>query len=407
MLGTGFVWRGLAACVVYAFLAGLSALLGNGGRFQWVFAACFLAAVLSSLAGGYKDAIRGFERTDIPAGAHVAQQVILFFAVLVVLLLGGRLNSLLCVGLVVPFLVVLGLSRASKSVGIGRLVVRREQFAIMFMMGTPFVINDIAMALQPIAEALFLSKLAPQEVVGWYAATRRLTGLLVLPAVSLTSSLYPTLSRLHVTSAEGFAATVRNSLNGVALLAAPAALGCALFPEIGIAVFGAKDFAPAANNLRVMSAFLFLVYFSMPLTSAVLASGKRRAWTIVLSVSVVVSVSLDPLLVWWFQARMGNGGVGLCVAAVVSECLVIIGGLLLVPRGVLDRSVLRTIALACLSGLAMAAVALLLKGRVNPFVAAPLAVLAYAAAAVATGAVTRPQREAVVNVLRRRLGRFF
>lgn len=407
MLGTGFVWRGAAACVVYAFLAAMSAVLGNSERFQWVFAACFLAAILGSLGNGYKDAIRGFERTDVPAGAHVAQQVMLFLAVMAAVLLGGRLNALLCVGVLVPFLVLLGLSRVSKRVGIGPLVVRREHFAIMFAMGTPFVINDIAMSLQPIAEALFLSKLAPQEVVGWYAATRRLTGLLILPAVSLTSSLYPTLSRLHVTSGEGFATTVRNALNGVALLAAPAALGCGLFPEIGIAVFGAKDFAPAANNLRVMSAFLFLVYFSMPLTSAVLASGKRRAWTAVVSVSVVVSVSLDPFLVYWFQAHMGNGGVGLCVAAVVSECMVIIGGMMLVPRGVLDRSVLRTIALTCLSGMAMVVVALVLKGRVNAFVAAPIAVLAYVFAALATGAVTKQQREAVLGVLRRRLGRFF
>jgi O-antigen/teichoic acid export membrane protein len=151
---------------------------------------------------------------------------------------------------------------------------------------------------------------------------------------------------------------------------------------------------------------LFLVYFTIPIGTAVLAAGKQRAWSIIQVLCVVVSVVLDPVLVPWFQSRTGNGGIGLCVAAVISESLVIIGGIVLVPRGVLDRSVLRTVTLTLVSGAAMAAVAFALKGRITPFVAAPLAVLTYFAAALVSGAITKSQRDAVLGVLRRRLGRF-
>jgi O-antigen/teichoic acid export membrane protein len=406
LLGTSFAWRGVVACAVYISLVVLFLMLGQGDLFQWVLALTFLAALLNSIAGGYKDSIRGFERADIPAIAHVTQQLVLFLIVVPVLLLGGRLIALLVVGVLVPFIVVFGLSRASRPVGIGSLHVSRENFRILLYMGAPFVINDIAMSLQPLVDAMFLSKLAPQEVVGWYAVSRRLIGILILPATSLMGSLYPTLCRLWAESKDGYSRTLVDTLNGIALLAAPAALGCALYPEIGVAIFGGEEFAPAQDNLRVMSAFLFLVYFSMPLQSALLAVGKQRAWCVIQFLCVIVSFALDPLLVPWFQEHTGNGGIGLSVAAVISELLVVICGVAIMPRGVLDRSVLRTVALVLLSGAAMAIVAFALKDSITPFLAAPVAVLAYIAAALISGAVSKSQRDAVLGVLRRRLMRF-
>ncbi len=186
----------------------------------------------------------------------------------------------------------------------------------------------------------------------------------------------------------------------------PQRLDARFFPEIGISVFGEKGFGPAESNLRVMAVFLFLVYFTMPIGTAVLAAGKQRAWSIIQLLCVIVSVVLDPVLVPWFQERTGNGGIGLCVAAVVSESLVVIGGIALVPRGILDRSVLRTIALTLLSGAAMAGVALVLKDRTSPYAAAPVAVSAYIAVALISGAITKPQRDAVLGALRQRLQRF-
>jgi O-antigen/teichoic acid export membrane protein len=406
LLGAGFAWRAVAGCLVYLFIAGLSLALGQSGLFQWVLASLFLGAVLNSLGGGYKDAIRGFERTDIPAIAHVGQQVLSFFVVVPVMLLGGGLTALLFAGVLIPFVTVLCLSRASKPVGIGALHVRRENLKILLYMGTPFVFNDIAMSLQPLVDAMFLARLAPEEVVGWYAVSRRLIGLLILPASSLIGSLYPTLSRLWAESKEGYASTLVGALNGIALIAAPAALGCALYPEIGVAIFGGKEFGPAQDNLRVMALFLFLVYFSMPLQSALLAAGKQRAWGVIQLLCVIVSFALDPLLVPWFQERMGNGGMGLSVAAVISESFVVICGVAIMPRGVLNRSVLRTVTLTVLSGAAMAAVAFALKDSISPFVAAPVAVSTYIAAALMSGAITKSQRDAVYGVLKRRFGRF-
>jgi Na+-driven multidrug efflux pump len=135
-----------------------------------------------------------------------------------------------------------------------------------------------------------------------------------------------------------------------------------------------------------MAAFLFLVYFSMPLGVCLMASGRQRAWTLVQLGCVVVSVVLDPVLVPWFQRRHGNGGLGLSVAGVVSEVMVVAFGLAMLPSGIRSKGTLRTIGLALVSGAAMAGAARLMA-PLNSFVAAPLAVVVYVVAAKLTGAL--------------------
>lgn len=406
LLGTGLAWRGMAACIVYPCLVLISLLLGHPGLFQFVLVSCFVQALWSSIGAAFKDAIRGFERTDIPALAHIAEQLLLFVVVVPLMLLGGRLHALLTVGLFLGLFTILGLFIASKRVGIGQLRVRRENFGLMLHMGTPFFFAYIATAIVPFVDALFLARLVPEEVVGWYSVTRRLVGLLTLPATALIGSLYPTLCRLWEENKGSYAETVRDSLAGIALVAAPAALGCALFPQIGVAVFGEEGFGPAEQNLRVMAIFLFLVYFSMPLSTALLAAGKRRTWTLVQLICIVTGLALDPILIPWSQSRFGNGGIGLCISSVTSESMVVIAGMALLPRGVFNRALLLKMALIAACGIPMVLIAFALVGRVSPFISAPIAVAAFVAAAVMSGAISKSQSDAVRATLGRRFRRF-
>jgi O-antigen/teichoic acid export membrane protein len=226
------------------------------------------------------------------------------------------------------------------------------------------------MALQPNIDTLYLSKLAPPEVMGWFAVSRRLIGQLLFPASALLSALYPTLCRLYTSDLPAFVRTTRGSLASVALLVVPVALGCLLYPEIGISIFSRKSFGPAEDNLRISSLFIFLVYFTMPLGICILAAGKQRAWSIVQSLCIVVSLVLDPVLVPWFQTRNKNG----------------------------------LLALALVSGAAMAVVAHALRA-INSFIAAPIALCAYGVALVLTGAVEKQQIQSARAIIARKLSR--
>jgi O-antigen/teichoic acid export membrane protein len=266
------------------------------------------------------------------------------------------------------------------------------------------VFFGLALALQPNVDAIFLSKLASTSAVGWYAAAKKLTGVLVYPANALIVALYPTLCRLHSENHDEYRRLARNALSNTTVLVVPVALGCYLFPELGIRLFNRDSFGPAEDNLRVLSLLLVLTYFSMPISSSLVAAGRQRPWAIVQLSCVVVSLVADPWLIPWFQVHRGNGGLGVCAAAVLSEVLMVSAGIVLLPRGIIDRGLGRRLLLAGCAGGAMFAAARLLGG-ITPWVTAPLSVLAYAVCLWGIGGIDATQVAAVRSLVSRRFAR--
>jgi len=106
----------------------------------------------------------------------------------------------------------------------------------------------------------------------------------------------------------------------------------------------------------------------------------------------------------WFQTRMGNGGLGLCVAAVISELLVVSCGIMLIPRGIFTKKLMRSLSLAIVAGVAMAVASWLMRS-ISPFVAAPIAVVVYAAVLLATGGVEPQHVQAIRGFIEKKLSR--
>jgi hypothetical protein len=119
---------------------------------------------------------------------------------------------------------------------------------------------------------------------------------------------------------------------------------------------------------------------------------------------VVTSLALDPVLVPVFQRRTGNGGLGLCVAAVVSEVIMIAAGVALTPSGVFDGRLRRVVLLAMVSGAPMVIAAELAR-PLGSLIAAPLSLLAYAGSLWLTGAIDQHQVAAIRKALVRALAR--
>jgi O-antigen/teichoic acid export membrane protein len=403
-LGTALVWRSLMAVLISGVLALICLALGYDRGVRWAVGLSFPLAVLTSFAAGFKDTIRGFERTDIPSIAHVAQQVVTLVVIAPVLFLGGHLRALVLANIVVAGLTVFYLRWASRPIGLGPLKYERSALKPLFSLGTPFVFFGLAMVLQPNINATFLSKLVPAQVIGWFGVSQRLVGLLIFPASALIGALYPTLCRLHQEDREEFVRVSRNSLYGVSLVAIPAAVGCGFFPELGVSIFGSSEFAGATDHLRLMSVFVFLVYLSMPLGTLILAAERQRAWTLVQCICLVVSLVGNPFLIPYFQRRMGNGAMGTCATLVISELLVVVCGIALSPRGVFDRQLYKSLLLAGLAGAAMAGVALLTK-TISLFLAVPAALLAYGVVAWFSGAIQPSTIDMIKGFVGRRLSR--
>jgi len=401
-LGTGLGWRSGAWVVSYGLLAVVCFALGYSPAFQMTLGFVMLNSAVASFGMACQDTIRGFERTDVSAYANVGGPFLTALLVVPTLFLGGRIRGVLLAQTVAAAIVGFFVWRNLRPAGVGRLSVRLDTLKTLLAHGYPFLFFGLAMALQPNIDAIFLSSISPGETVGWYAAARKLVGVLVFPASALTTALYPTLCRLHVEDKQAFRRLASSSLRMTTILVIPVAVGCALYPEIGISLFSRKAFGPAGDDLRILSFFVFLVYFSMALGICLLAAGRQRAWAMVQAVCVVVSVVLDPPLIRWFQAHLHNGGLGICVTVVASEVLMVGAGIVLAPRGIFDRSLIRQLAVTFLAGALMALVARLLSGF-SPFAAAPVAVTAYAIGLVALGGIDKEQADGFRSIVMRKV----
>ena len=404
LLGTSLAWRCALSLVVLAALALACQLFGYAPQVKMAIALMFVGYTLSALTNAYQLTITGFERADVSAYRQVLEQILSLLIVAPILLLGGQLPAVLWGHALVVAMLLVYVWRASKSTLLQPLSIDRTALKSLLQQGTPIVFLSLAMILQPNIDAIFLSKLAPDEVIGWLAAARKLTGVLIFPAAALIGALYPTLCRLYVTDMPAFQSTTGGALRVTTLLAVPVALSCALFPEIGVTIYSRRSFIPAEDDLRILALFLFLVYFSMPLGTALTAAGKQRKWAAVQALCVLVSVVLDPILIPYFQRRTGNGGMGVCVASVGSEALVVFCAVLLAPRGIFDRRFWRSLVLAGAAGLAMAAVARALS-FLSPFLAAPCALSAYVLVLWLTGGLEPSYIAAARALLARKLSR--
>ncbi|MGC3981071.1 MAG: flippase [Steroidobacteraceae bacterium] len=401
LLASALTWRFLMMLPVFAVLCLLGWSLGYSTEFLGAVALMMLISALGTLSLASHDVFRGHERTDIGAITFVFWKLLILIVCVPVLLNGGRLHAFLwaqaaCTA--IGAVVMLWLLRRLQLTGL-----RASWHSIkeLLQRGWPFFSLSLMFLLQENVNAVLLARYASAESVGWYAAASKLIGLLVYPTSALTAALYPTLSRLRVEDTQQFLQAAASALRVTVLCSVPVAAGCALFPELGVWVFDASTFGPTADNLRILSLYLLLVYISMPLSTTLMSGGRPRVWIILQLMCVVISAALNPWLIPWCESQFGNGGLGVSASIVLCETVMVIGAIWLSPKQLFNRRLLQHVVIALLGGAAMLAIATLMRGYTS-WLVAPLSVLGYAGVLYATGLVGPTQLREMRSMFSRR-----
>jgi O-antigen/teichoic acid export membrane protein len=335
---------------------------------------CGIRLALASLGSLCSSVLRGFERLQWHARATVFANLIDAGLVIPTLLSGGGLRAALTAQVVAAAIALVVQVSLVMRLHIGRPRVERGVVAVLL----GFLLFDLVLKLQPYIDAAFLSRLAPQQTLGWYGAANRLVGVLIFPATTLSFALYPTLARLWKEDRATYDSMVRLGIRSVTVLGILAATGTVIFSEVIVSlVYGKEHYGPVAGNLSILAGYILLVYTSIVVGAGILAAGRQLRWALAQSFCLLVSLALDPLLIPRFQARFGNGSLGVCVSVVVAEVAMVFAALRILPKGPLESSLLRTLLRCLCAALGMVAVGLLL--RPLPLVAIPATVATYLA----------------------------
>jgi O-antigen/teichoic acid export membrane protein len=223
----------------------------------------------------------------------------------------------------------------------------------MITASLPYLVTTAAIVVYQEIDNIIISMITDTRTLGWYGTSMRLFSTLMFVPVVFGTVLFPVLSRTYEGAIDQMNAIARRSIDLMFLLSVPIGFGLAVIVGPIIDFLYGDEFAPSATILLLLSFVLIFTYLNTMLSKLLIAAERTSRWNIVLIAAAIVTVPLDLVLVPWTHTVYGNGGLGGALAFLVTEFVMLIAGILLLPQHTITWRTVRTAALTVLSGLAM------------------------------------------------------
>ncbi len=400
LLGSAIAFRAASAAAVAGPAVLLAWALGYPARTLGLYAILLGAYFPVSIVQTLSLVLRGRERMELDALLSISAKALAFGATVVALALGGRVLSVIVAQGLAATLAAGAAFSLVRAMRLPSPRIATTAMRELLVGGAPIVALNAAILAQPYLDAIVLSKLAPPAVMGWHAAAKTFMAAFVTPAAILASAAYPRLSRAAPDRA-AFGHELRTAIRPLVWVAAGATSATYLLADVAIgAVYGRAGYAPAVTALEWFAPALLLFFVDILLGHACVAVGKTKAFALAKAGAVIISTALDVALVPWFQARAGNGVLGVVVSLVLSEFVMITAATVLLPRGTL-RGIASDIGRAVLAA-AGGPVLLMALPPTGVVVRGAIGAIAFMALSAAVGLVTLEDITVLRESFRRR-----
>lgn len=189
--------------------------------------------------------------------------------------------------------------------------------------GTPYFLWSAFAVIYYRIDAVMLSLMTPDVVVGWYGAAYRVFDILMFLPSIYTIALLPVISRL---SHQGPSDVLRTTRQGIeCMIIAGIPIGALVFhfsDSIIPFLFGPDEYGQSVVLIKLFAVGLVLVYVDFVLGTAVVAADKQRTWSLVSLCAIPINIGLNYVLIPHFQEANGNGGIGAAIATTITEAFI-------------------------------------------------------------------------------------
>lgn len=178
----------------------------------------------------------------------------------------------------------------------------------------PFGLSTMFVAIYYWISSVMLSAMQGNEAVGWYNAAYRMVLVLTFIPTALLGSLFPVMSRLHISSYESLKAVYERAFKYLLIIGLPISVGTTILADRIILLIYGLEYAPAIIVLQILvwsDVFIFLNTVFGTLLNSV---NKQITVTKQCALAAVLNVVLNLLLI----PRYSYIGAG--VATVATEC---------------------------------------------------------------------------------------
>jgi O-antigen/teichoic acid export membrane protein len=378
--------------MILAFLAVVttSHLLGYDPLVQQLVLLAAVVMVLDSVSLTFYGILRGQQLLKYESvGVFVGQALILLFGgsvlyfapslplLIVALMIGSSFNAIFSLIMVLRRFGIQSLV----PVWDNKFVKRVLRIALPFAMAGAFV------KVYSYIDTIFLSQFIGESAVGIYAVAYKFTYAFQFLPLAFVAALYPGFSSLLVKDRKKVARLFEDSMWYMMLLATPIVLGIFSIADFIVINFVGMEFFDSILPLRILIFVLFFIFLDFPIGALLNAADRQVTKTIIMGVTMVVNVILNLILIPIY------GVIGATIAALGSFFVLFVAGLYFVPQIISwnPMRLFKRLLPILISGIIMAAVALLLIPYMHTVVVIMVAALVYVALLFAFRAISWKQ----------------
>ncbi len=401
LIGSALLIR-LGSTAVATALAGAVAFgLGYDERVVMLTLMAMIVSLPTIVSVPYGLTFRAKNLMGIDAMAGVVSKAAALVATIFALRLGGGLRELVLmqgVGAIASLMLVMFFVARHE---LKTKYPTRETASVIVWGGIAIVAFALLIASQPFLEVLILSALTAPVVVGWYGASRTILGIIVSPALILAGASFPELSRA-AHSTQGLRHLVEGTSRVMFIAAAITASFLYLFADHLVhIIYGYGRFEGAVEILRASAVVVPLLFFSYLLASTMWAVGRSRAMVVINIARVAFCAIASWFLIGVFEARLGNGAIGLVLIGGVAEVPAVIAYLVILAKDVDARALVLGLARSYVVAVLVVATCSLLVSAALWYLI-PAFTLAFAVVAMALRLVRPSDLRLAIDIARRK-----
>jgi O-antigen/teichoic acid export membrane protein len=317
----------------------------------WLATAALLPQILKL---PFQSAFQATDNMGFYAATGVITKVLSSFGGIALVLLGFGVVSIASLGLAIEaFTLVLNVKWALPRFKLTSHL-RAGQAAALAVESLPLFANYVVHTTYLWINVLLLATFTSAAVVGWYGVSSRLVGTLYFLPVIVSTAMLPRFSASFDGRFGALQTRARPTVELILAFSLPIAVGAALVSGELIELIYGPPFVASAIVLSILLASVPFTYFNILIWQVLVASSRQITWTKVMVGALAINVVLNLLLINFFQSRTGNGAIGAATSLVVTEGLMSLAGVVILPQLLNQASFLR-LARAVLATALMAA----------------------------------------------------
>jgi len=299
-----------------------------------------LAVCIGNLTGVLGDVYQGLEAMLVPNVGLIVEKALTTGVCAVLLINGYALVSVCFVylaGASANFLIVLFCIRRRVTFGIRW---HGSTIRQILVGGLPFLVWVIFGEIYVRIDVVMLSLMTDDAVVGWYGGAFRLYSTLLFVPHILNTVVFPPLARMGSCEDDdgAFGRATERLMNLLLFAALPIGAGTIVIADpIVKLLYGDGAFLNAAPSLKIFGVSIVLVCVDVMLGTALVAKGKEKPWACMAIAAAIFNPAMNAWMIPLSQETLGNGGIGAAIATALTEALMMLGALCLMPPGVFTR----------------------------------------------------------------------